>query len=132
MRLEDLRVYQISMDFGEEVWRIVIKWDYFSKDTFGKQLVRAADSIASNLSEGFGRYHFREARNFCYYSRGSMFETKTWLTKAKSRNLINEEEFNHFMQVINDLGVKLNNYINIIGTQPYSSDNEVHEPDTFE
>jgi four helix bundle protein len=37
----------------------VIKWDYFLKDTIGKQLVKAADSVAANLSEGFGRYHFK-------------------------------------------------------------------------
>jgi len=132
MKLEELRVYQLSMDLGEEVWGIVTKWDYFAKDTVGKQLVRATDSIASNLSEGFGRYHFKEAKNFGYYSRGSLYETKTWLTKAKNRNLITEELFNHFIQIINDLGIKLNNYINSIGTQLYSSDNELHEPDAFE
>ena len=37
---------------------IVIKWDYLSKDTIRKQLVRAADSVAANLSEGFGRYFY--------------------------------------------------------------------------
>ena len=132
MKLEELRVYQISMELGEEVWGIVIKWDYFSKDTIGKQLVSAADSIAANLSEGFGRYHFREAKNFSYYSRGSLYETKTWLTKAKNRDLISEDQFNRFVQIITDLGVKLNNYIHVIGSQSYSSDNELHEPDNIE
>ena len=64
MKLEELRVYQMAMEMGEKVWDIVIKWDYFTKDTIGKQLVRAADSVAANLSEGFGRYHFKEAKNF--------------------------------------------------------------------
>ena len=60
------------MDFGEEVWAIVAKWNSFQKDTIGKQLVRAADSIAANLREGFGHYHFRENINHVsYYSRGS-------------------------------------------------------------
>ncbi len=58
MKLEELRVYQLSMDMGEKVWGIVEKWNYFSKDTVGKQLVRAADSIAANLSEGYGRFHY--------------------------------------------------------------------------
>jgi len=86
MKLEELRVYQQAMEIGEEVWRIVVKWDYFSKDTVGKQFVRAIDSVAANLSEGFGRYHYKETKNFSYYSRGSLFESKTWLTKANSRN----------------------------------------------
>lgn len=54
MKLEEFKVYQASMQIGEEVWSMVGKWDYFSKDTIGKQLVRSTDSIAANLSEGFG------------------------------------------------------------------------------
>jgi four helix bundle protein len=115
MKLEELMVYQMSMELGEKVWRIVVSWDYFAKDTIGKQLVRAADSIASNLSEGFGRYHFRETVNFGYYSRGSLFETKTWLVKAFNRKLLSEEELNTFLPTIDEIGMKLNKYINSIG-----------------
>ena len=62
--LEDFKVYNLSMAVAEEVWILVAKWNYFEKDTIGKQLVRAADSVAANLSEGLGRYHFKEAKNF--------------------------------------------------------------------
>jgi len=41
---------------------VVDRWNYFQKDTVGKQLVRSADSIAANLSEGFGRYHYKETK----------------------------------------------------------------------
>lgn len=112
MKLEDLKVYQISMDLGEKIWKIVFKWDNFSKDTMGKQLIRSVDSIAANLSEGFGRYHFKEKMKFGYYSRGSLQETKTWLTKANCRGLIKNETFTQFVEEINDIGVRLNNYIN--------------------
>ncbi len=115
MKLEELRVYQLSMKLAEDVWDIVIKWDYFAKDTIGKQLIRSVDSVAANLSEGFGRFFYKEERQFCYYSRGSLSETKTWLTKASNRKLITIEEFEKFMIEINDIGVKLNNYINSIG-----------------
>jgi four helix bundle protein len=115
MKLEEFRVYQLSMDLGEQVWNIVIEWDYFAKDTIGKQLVRSIDSVAANLSEGYGRYHFKEAKNFSYYSRGSLYESKTWLTKARNRNLMHEEVFMKMMHAIDDIGVKLNNYIKSIG-----------------
>ncbi len=115
MKLEDLQVYQLSMEIGEKVWNIVINWDYFLKDTIGKQLVRAVDSVAANLSEGFGRFHYKEAKNFSYYSRGSLYETKTWLTNPYNRNLITEEEFKTFQNEINNIGIKLNNYIKSIG-----------------
>lgn len=117
MELEELRVYQQSMELGEKVWNVVLNWDYFAKDTIGKQVVRSADSIAANLSEGFGRYHYREAKHFNYYSRGSLYETQTWLTKAKNRKLISDTDFQLFMKEIKDISVKLNNYINSIGKQ---------------
>jgi len=115
MKLEELKVYNLAMEMGERVWCIVIKWDYFAKDTLGKQLVRAIDSVAANLSEGFGRYHYKETRNFGYYSRGSLYESKTWITKAYNRKLISNEDYQNFFKEIKNIGVKLNNYINSIG-----------------
>jgi len=115
MRLEELRVYALSMEMGEKAWNIVVGWNYFEMDTVGKQLVRAVDSVAANLSEGFGRYHYKETINFGYYSRGSLYETRTWLTKAHNRGLITGEVFQKFMMEIDDIGVKLNNYIRSIG-----------------
>ena len=55
--LEDLEVYQLAEKFSDDVWAIVIKWDYFAKDTVGKQMVRSADSNTANIAEGYGRYH---------------------------------------------------------------------------
>ena len=104
MKLEELRVYHLSMELGEKVWQKVHKWNYFERDTIGKQLVRSVDSVAANLSEGFGRFHYKEAKNFSYYSRGSLYETKTWLTKAKNRNIITEEDFTEFEKEINSIG----------------------------
>ncbi|GBD86584.1 hypothetical protein BMS3Abin03_00505 [bacterium BMS3Abin03] len=115
MNLEELEVYQLSMEFGENIWNIVAKWNYFEKDTVGKQLVKSADSIAANLSEGFGRYFYKENRQFCYYSRGSLFEARTWITKAHNRKLINENDFNKFIESLDYIGKKLNNYIKSIG-----------------
>ena len=60
MKLEEIRTYQLAMEMGERVWDIVIKWNYFEKDTVGKQLVKAADSVAANLSEGYGRFYYKE------------------------------------------------------------------------
>jgi four helix bundle protein len=115
MKLEELKVYALSMELGEDIWKIVQTWNYFEKDTVGRQLVKAADSIAANLSEGFGRYHYRESIHFGYYSRGSLFETRTWLTKANKRQLISDNEFMLFEKQIDLISIKLNNYISSIG-----------------
>jgi len=91
-------------------------------------LVRAVDSVASNLSEGFGRYHYKEKKNFCYYSRGSLFETKTWIVKANSRGLISNDDFSHFKNNINYIGKILNNFIKSIGSKVQTVANELKEP----
>lgn len=124
MILEELKVYQLAMEVGDTSWIIVSKWNYFERDSIGKQLVRAADSIAANISEGFGRYHFKENRYFNFVARGSLFETKTWLEKAVKRDLISIEEFSKLKIEMNELDKLLNGYIRKIGKE-----NAVGEPE---
>jgi len=114
--LEDLQVYKVAMEIGDIVWQIVDRWNYYQKDTIGKQFTRAADSIAFNISEGYGRFHFAENRNFCFYSRGSAFETKTAIAKAKSRKLLSADENNLLTEKIGLYFILINPYIKSIGT----------------
>ena len=120
-KLEDLEVYKLAMEIGEMVWSIVSKWDYFSKKTLGGQFVEAADSIAMNISEGYGRFHYKENKNFCHYSRGSAKETLTETTKAKQRNLITDEDFHFLTQKLNQYFYLMFGYVNSIGSQKSGS-----------
>jgi len=115
MKLEDLKIYTLAMQLGEEVWEIVMTWDYFQKDTIGKQWVKSSDSVAANISEGYGRYHFKDSNKFNYISRGSLSETRTWLSKAHNRKLITEIQFKNLLTQVDSLGKMLNSYINSIG-----------------
>ena len=115
MSLEDLKVYQLAMEIGDEIYLLVDKWDNFQKWTTGKQLVEAADSIAANISEGYGRYFYKENRQFQFYARGSQSETKTWLTKANNRNLVDKEIYNSLMAKLDEFGRRHNNFIKSIG-----------------
>jgi four helix bundle protein len=122
--LENLEVYRLAEKLSDDVWAVVVAWDYFARNTVGKQLVEAADSIASNISEGYGRFSYKENIRFCYYSRGSLFETKNWLRRAKNRSLINSDVDNVFSADLDLLGKKLNAYINSIKKKTHSD----HEP----
>jgi four helix bundle protein len=77
--LEKLDVYNEAEFFSDKIWKIVESWYYFKKDTIGKQLVRAADSISANIAEGYGRYYYKKSKQFYFYARGSIQETKSWL-----------------------------------------------------
>ncbi len=52
--LGDLEVYKLAHEIGRKVSNIVDPWSYFHKDTLGKQFIRAADSLALNICEGYG------------------------------------------------------------------------------
>lgn len=110
--LDDLDVYKLSMQLGEMCWE---DYDFMPKKaqwTVGLQAIRAADSIAANISEGYGRFTPRDRRNFYLYSRGSYVEFGTWLTKMKTRKLISPERATSYDEIVNLLGPKLNNFIN--------------------
>lgn len=78
----------------------------------GYQLVKSADSIAANIAEGFGRFHFAENRQFARISRGSLYEARHWLRRAYKRNLLIEGEIR---ELLDELSPRLNAYITSIG-----------------
>jgi four helix bundle protein len=66
--------------------------DPFARDTVGKQLVRATDSVGANLVEGDGRFSSADALHFFIIARLSAREARYWLKRAVGRRLIAEEE----------------------------------------
>jgi four helix bundle protein len=76
---------------ADQVWQIVSQWEPFAKNTVGKQIVRATDSIGANIAEGIGRWHYKDNRRFIRIARGSLYETKHWLRRAYRRKLIGSE-----------------------------------------
>jgi four helix bundle protein len=111
MRLEDIIVYSESQSLSNEIWTIVDQWNYFQKDTVGKQLVKAADSVAANIAEGYGRYSYKDNGRFCTYSRGSLCETLCWIDKAHHRKLIPDEKAKMLKMKIGRILAMLNKYM---------------------
>ena len=109
---ENLRVYQLAEGFSDEVWKLVSSWDKFAQDTIGKQLVKSVDSVGANLAEGCGRYTLQDNLRFVRIARGSLYETKYWIRRAKARNLIQTPQKEYFENQIETLLPKLNAYLN--------------------
>src|SRR6266571_13802 len=114
---EKLRVYALAETLADQVWEIVIRWDIFAKDTVGKQMIRAADSIGANIAEGTGRGSFQDNRRFVRMARGSLYETRHWLRRAYKRHLLTEKQIGELKPLIDELGPKLNAYLRSIGKQ---------------
>jgi four helix bundle protein len=112
--LEKLEVYNLPEDFSDKIWNIVRSWNFFEKDTIGKQIVRAADSISANIAEGYGRYFYKESKQFYFYSRGSVQETKAWISKCKRRGIVPVEECDILISTAEKILIKLNAFIKFV------------------
>src|SRR5262249_28485958 len=108
---EKLHVYQLSEKLADSVWNIVVTWDSFAKDTVGKQIVRAADSIDANISEGSGRGSLQDNRRFVRMARGSLYETLHWLRRSYMRKLLSQVEVKQLRLLIEELTPKLNAFL---------------------
>jgi len=103
LQLNDISAYKSSFHLSNYIWNIVTVWDYFSKDTVGKQFVRATDSISANIAEGFGRFGKKDKIKFYYYSFGSIKESLDWNEKSFKRGLIREDQYLYIFQELNKL-----------------------------
>ena len=113
-KYEDLEIYQISEELSERIWNLVIKWDYFEKDTIGKQIVKSADSIGANIAESSGRGSYPDYKRFMKISRGSLFELKHWVKKSFIRNLFLAEDYKELTAAIEELIPRLSAFINYL------------------
>ena len=114
-RIDDLEIYQTALELSNKIWRVVVKWNHFEKSTVGNQLVRSIDSVGANISEGYGRGSKSDNARFVKIARGSLFETNYWITQAKTRNLISDEEFHNFVSEIENLLPRVSSYIKYLG-----------------
>src|SRR5437867_13045981 len=110
--LEDKRVYQRAEVFADQVWELVGGWTWFAKKAVGIQFTSAADSIGTNIAEAGGRFHPHDVRNFLYYARGSLRETKFWLRRAVHRKLLTDEVFGSLDGELEQLSREINASIN--------------------
>ena len=112
LKLNDINSYKIAFNLSNCVWNVVVKWDYFAKDTVGKQFIRSVDSISANIAEGFGRYSRKDKIKFYRYSFGSLHESLDWNQKGKVRNLLSEEEYQQIFSELQKLPKSIHHLIN--------------------
>ena len=113
---ENLQIYKLSEKLSDHLWKIVVRWDIFARDTVGKQLVRAGDSIGANIAEGSGRGTDPEIRRFLRVARGSLYETQHWLRRAYRRKLLTNKQVDDLLPLVKELTPKLNAYLRSIGS----------------
>jgi len=107
----ELDVYKLAEELSDLIWYDFDKWSVKVQNTIGYQIIRSSDSIAANISEGYGRFTPADRKKFYLYARGSFEETKAWLRKLIRRKIIAESEISEYQRIIEELGPKLNAFI---------------------
>ena len=78
------------------------------------QLIRSSRSIAANISEGHGRFTYKDQLHFCIQARGSLSETQNHLFDAMDCKYISETQLNYYKSKIDEVGRLLNGYITFL------------------
>jgi four helix bundle protein len=111
---EKLQADRLSEELSDEIWQIVLRWDTLAKETVGKQIVRAADSLGANIAEGTGRGSFQDNKRFAKIARGSLNETQHFPRRAFQRKLLSAADIKKFKPLFDDLAPQRNAYIKSI------------------
>lgn len=113
LNFNNINAYKVANNISDKVWDWVSLWEWFSKSTLGIQYVKAIDSVAGNIAEGFGRFHKKDKQKFYYNARGSVYEALHWTEKAKQRGLITEENYKDITKQLTILPREINWLIKI-------------------
>jgi four helix bundle protein len=137
MGLEQLKTWQIAMEFAVKICRELLP-TFPADERFGlnSQLSRSAQSIPSNIAEGYGRFYFQEGIRFCYMARGSLEETRNHLVFAWKMGYITETIFKQYEDESKVLSRMINGYISYLkktklGENEYGNSGEIHEESTL-
>ena len=100
---KDLIVWKKSMEHVINIYKVTR--DFPKEELFGivSQMRRAAVSIPSNISEGYGRVYGKETIKFLSNARGSASELETQLLLSKSLGFMNDDIADNLLDQISEI-----------------------------
>ncbi len=78
------------------------------------QIRKASVSTTANISEGYGRFHYKEGIQFYRISRGSLYELKDHLISCYDFGYLFKELFDEGVELIESAKRDLNGFINFV------------------
>ena len=108
----DLKVWKDAHAVVLEVYDLTGRFP--KEELFGlvSQMRRAASSVAANIAEGFGRYHFKDKIRFYQQARGSAVEMQNHVFLAQDLNYLPKTEARNLFIKLDEVLRELNGLIN--------------------
>ena len=111
----DLDVWKLGMEIVLDTYDVTKLFP--KEEVYGlvSQMRRAAVSIASNIAEGFNRYHNKEYKQFLFIAIGSCAELETQLEVSGSLDYISPVQRDKMIEKLDHESRMLRNLIKRLG-----------------
>ncbi|MEN8254441.1 MAG: four helix bundle protein [Verrucomicrobiota bacterium] len=120
MNYKDLEIWKLARQSTIEIHKMTLAdLPKFELYEVGSQIRRSVKSVRSNIVEGYGRRRYKQDFiRFLTYSHASCDETIDHLeTLFETGSLTNEELYRSLLEHLNELGGKLNRFIQSVEKQ---------------
>ncbi len=112
---EDLDIYTISLALFYRIHKESLEVTKHELYELGSQIRRSADSVNSNIVEGYGRKRYKaDFIKFLVYSHASCLETKAHLNKIRFLYIDLIPDVDQFIADYDILGAKIYNFIQYV------------------
>lgn len=108
---ENLEVYQMALNWVEQVEDLCKALSGNISKTFIDQLSRASLSIPLNIAEGNGRWHKADKRQFFWVARGSVFECVPIIQALNRKKLVADLRYQEFYDQLQSMAKMLSGLI---------------------
>ncbi|WP_340075748.1 four helix bundle protein [Leptobacterium sp. I13] len=102
-KLEDLKIWQKSIELAKQVYNLVVMLPSDEKYGLTSQIKRSAVSIPSNIAEGAGRNSEKEFNYFLGIANGSAYELQTQLILITELKLISESDIRSSLNLLTEV-----------------------------
>jgi four helix bundle protein len=112
---EDLEAYIACREFRLLIFKEITPFLLSSKEyNLADQIKRSSRTIAANIVEGYGRYHYLDNARSCTIGRSSLYESLEHCVTANYEQLISSELLGTVKNIFEHTIKPLNGYINYL------------------
>jgi len=106
-RFEDLKVWRMAHKLSLDVAKLVKDFPKDEKYDLSDQMRRSARSIPSDISEGFGRFHFNDKLTCYERARASLGELRNHFKEAEGNGYVVRTTYDKFTKNMSEVGFLL-------------------------
>lgn len=108
---EDLECYEKALELMARVHELTRQFPADEKYDLVSQIRRSSKSVAANIAEGYGRYHYLDSLHSYSIARGELNETLGHLINARVLGYVDEPQFQELYRLGRAAEQLLNGYM---------------------